>query len=323
MRIAVLDDYQSAFDQLAAARRLRGDDAVAGHEVVTFTDSVTGSALVERLSGFDAVVLLQQRTPFPRSVVEGLDTLRLVSQTGRNTGHLDLEAFAECGITVCAGGAGSAATTAELTWGLVLASLRHLPEEVARLRAGQWQGSVGTSVEGKTLGVWAYGRIGSRVAEVGRAFGMDVVCWGRAGSLARAADAGFAVAGSKEEFFSSADVLTLHLPLNDGTSGIVTAGDLALMKPSALLVNTSRAGIVEPGALAAAVSAGRPGRAAVDVFEDEPVLGAADPLIGLPGITATPHLGYVEWDVLESLYSAAVDQVLAFAAGTPINLATP
>lgn len=316
MRIAVLDDYQSAFDQLDAARRLDGG---SGHEVVAFADSVTGPELVERLHGFDAVILLQQRTPFPRSVVEHLDTLRLVSQTGRNTGHLDLEALAEREITVCAGGAGSAATTAELAWGLILSSLRHLPDEVARLRAGQWQGSVGTTVEGRTLGVYGLGRIGTRVAEVGRAFGMQVVVWGRDGSLSRAADAGFGVAGSREAFFSSADVLTLHLPLNDETRSIVTAADLALMRPSSLLVNTARAGLVEPGALAAAVAAGRPGRAAVDVFDTEPVLDASDPLLALPGVTATPHLGYVEWDVLANLYTAAVDQVLAFATGEPIN----
>ena len=317
MRIAVLDDYQSAFRQLDAASRL-GDEG--DHEVVVFTDSVTGDALVERLHGFEAVVLLQQRTALPRSVVERLDTLRLVSQTGRNTGHLDLEALAERGITVSAGGAGSAATTAELTWGLILSSLRHLPAEVARLRAGQWQGSVGTAVEGRTLGVYGYGRIGSRVAEVGRAFGMQVVCWGREGSLGRAAEAGFEAAESREAFFAGADVLTLHLPLSDGTRGIVTADDLALMKPGALFVNTSRAGLVEPGALAAAVAAGRPARAAVDVFDTEPVLDAADPLLALPGVTATPHLGYVEWDVLANLYSAAVNQVLAYAASDPINV---
>lgn len=319
MRVAVLDDYQAAFGRLEAARRL----AEAGHEVVTFADSVSGPALAGRLSGFDAVVLLQQRTALPREVVDHLDTVRLVSQTGRNTGHLDLAALAERGITVSAGGAGSASTTAELTWGLILASLRHLPAEVARLRAGQWQGSVGTSVAGKTLGIYGLGRIGSQVAVVGSAFGMRVLCWGRTGSQERAREAGFEVAVSREEFFSSADVLSLHLPLNDDTRGIVTAEDLALMKPGALLVNTSRAGLMEPGVLAAAVSAGRPGRAAVDVFEDEPVLDASDPLLALPAVTATPHLGYVEWDVLDSLYTAAVDQVLAFAAGEPINLVTP
>ncbi|KRE56172.1 D-2-hydroxyacid dehydrogenase family protein [Phycicoccus sp. Soil748] len=314
MRVAVLDDHQSAFGQLDAARRLHG------HEVVTFADPVTGDALVERLDGFDAVVLLQQRTALPAEVVARLRTVRLVSQTGRNTGHLDLAALAARRITVCAGGAGSPAATAELTWGLVLSALRHLPAEVARLRDGQWQGSVGTSVAGRVLGVYGYGRIGSRVAAIGRAFDMRVVCWGRSGSQDRAREAGYQVASSREAFFAGADVLCVHLPLNGGTRGIVTAADLSLMKPAALFVNTSRAGLVEPGALAAAVAAGRPGRAAVDVFDTEPVLDAADALLALPGVTATPHLGYVTWDVLESLYGTAVDQVLAFAAGDPVNV---
>jgi D-3-phosphoglycerate dehydrogenase len=314
VRVAVLDDFPSAFGQLDAARRLDG------HEVVTFADAVTGDAVVERLDGFDAVVLLQQRTALPRDVVARLRTVRLVSQTGRNTGHLDLEALAERGITVSAGGAGAPAATAELTWGLILSALRHLPAEVARLREGQWQASVGTSVAGMVLGVYGFGRIGSRVAAVGRAFDMRVVCWGREGSQERAREAGYDVAQSRPDFFAGADVLSVHLPLTEGTRGIVTAADLAQMKPGALFVNTSRAGLVEPGALAAAVAAGRPGRAAVDVYDTEPVLDAADPLLALPSVTATPHLGYVTWDVLESLYGTAVDQVLAFAEGEPVNV---
>jgi D-3-phosphoglycerate dehydrogenase len=314
VRVAVLDDYQAAFGQLDAARRLDG------HEVVVFADSVTGDALVERLAGFEAVLLLQQRTALPREVVARLETVRLVSQTGRNTGHLDLEALADRGITVCAGGAGSPAATAELTWGLILSALRHLPAEVARLREGQWQGSVGTSVAGRILGVYGFGRIGSRVAAVGRAFDMRVLCWGREGSQGRAREAGYEVARSREDLFSGSDVLSVHLPLNPQTRGVVTADDLALMKPGALFVNTSRAGLVAPGALAAAVAAGRPRHAAVDVFDSEPVLGAGDPLLALPAVTATPHLGYVTWDVLESLYGTAVGQVLAFAAGDPVNV---
>ncbi len=317
MRIAVLDDYQGAFARLAAAARL------ADHEVVAFPDSVGGAALVERLDGFDAVVLLQQRTALPREVVEGLGTVRLVCQTGRNTGHLDLDALRERAITVCAGGAGGAGSpnaTAELTWGLILAAQRHLPDEVARLRAGQWQGSVGTGLHGATLGVYGLGRIGTRVAQVGQAFGMRVLCWGREGSQERAREAGYAVAADRAAFFAESDVLTLHLPLTEATRATVTRADLALMKPDALLVNTSRAGLVQVGALEAALAAGRPGRAAVDVFESEPVLDAAHPLVSLPGVTATPHLGYVVWDVYEGLYAAAADQVLAFAAGRPINL---
>lgn len=314
MRVAVLDDYAGAFARLQAARRLEG------HEVVAFPDSVTGEALAERLDGFDAVILLQQRTAVPRAVVERLTTVRLLSQTGRNTGHLDVAACAERGITVSAGGAGGPQATAELTWALILAALRHLPDEVQRLRAGQWQASVGTGLHAKTLGVYGFGRIGSLVAEVGRAFGMRVLVWGRQGSLSRASHAGYAAATSRAAFFTECDVLSVHLPLTAETTGIVTAADLALMRPDALFVNTSRASIVAPGALVSALEAGRPGRAAVDVFEVEPVLGAADPLLALANVTATPHLGYVEWDALSRLYDAAVDQVLAFAAGAPVNV---
>ncbi|GAA2166360.1 D-2-hydroxyacid dehydrogenase family protein [Pedococcus bigeumensis] len=314
MRVAVLDDYADAFGALPCAQRL------AGHEVVAFTDSVTGDALVQRLDGFDAVVLLQQRTALPRGVVERLATLRLVSQTGRNTSHLALDALAAKGIVVSAGGAGGPHATAELTWALILAAQRRLPQEVAALRAGRWQSSVGIGLHARTLGVYGLGRIGGLVAEVGRAFGMQVVVWGRHGSLTRATEAGYAAAASREDFFGRSDVLAVHLPLNADTAGIVTAADLALMKPDALFVNTSRAGVVAPGALVAALEAGRPGRAAVDVFETEPVLGAADPLLALPTVTATPHLGYVERDVIAALYDAAVDHVLAFADGAPVNV---
>lgn len=314
MRVAVLDDYADAFGSLPCAGRL------SGHEVVAFTDSVRGDALVERLDGFDAVVLLQQRTALPRDVVERLATVRLVSQTGRSTSHLDLDALAARGIVVSAGGAGGPHATAELTWALILAAQRHLPQEVAALRAGRWQSTVGTGLHAKTLGIYGLGRIGSLVARVGAAFGMRVLVWGREGSLTRATEAGYAAAASREQFFRECDVLAVHLPLNAETAGTVTAEDLALMKPDALFVNTSRAGLVAPGALVAALEAGRPGRAAVDVFDDEPVLGASDPLLALSSVAATPHLGYVERDVLASLYDAAVDQVLAFAAGQPVNV---
>lgn len=319
MRIAVLDDYQGVFERLPASDRL------AGHEVVGFADSVTGAALVERLRGFDAVILLQQRTALPREVVERLDTVRLVAQTGRNLGHLDLDACRDHGITVCGGGtggAGASEATAELTWGLILATVRHLPQEVQRLQGGQWQGTVGVGLHGRTLGIYGLGRIGGIVAAAGQAFGMRVLVWGRQGSLDRARENGYAVAVSREDFFSECDVLAVHLPLNDQTRGIVTADDLARMKPTALFVNTSRAGIVAPGALVAALESGRPGSAAIDVFETEPVLGAADPLLRLPTVTATPHLGYVVWDVLAGLYDGAVSQVLAFAAGRPIDVVT-
>jgi D-3-phosphoglycerate dehydrogenase len=318
MRIAVLDDYADAFRAAPAFTRL------AGHEVVVFRDTERNpDALVARLQDMDAIVLTQQRSPMPAAVIEQLPRLRFISQTGRNTGHVAIDACSRKGVLVSAGGAGGPEATSELTWGLILAALRHIPQEVQRLREGQWQGSVGIGLKGKVLGIYAYGRIGSLVARVGRAFGMRVVCWGREGSQERARADGYEVAESREAFFAGADVLSLHIALNDATRGIVTAADLAMMKPGALLVNTSRAQIIESGALAAALPQGRPGMAAVDVFEQEPVLGAADPLIGLPNALCTPHLGYAEQGVFEALYETAVDQLLAFEAGAPINLVNP
>jgi D-3-phosphoglycerate dehydrogenase len=318
MKIAVLDDYQDVFRTLACSARLQGHDVVVHH------DSMKNTArLAERLKDAEAVILLQQRTPFPREVAQKLERLRLISQTGRNAGHIDVAACTERGILVCVGGVSPPNATAELTWGLILSALRHIPEEVRRLKAGAWQGTVGTMVAGKTLGVYAYGRIGSVVARAGRAFEMRVVCWGREGSTARARADGFEVAASREAFFESADVLSLHLPLNAETRGIVKHSDLRRMKPSALIVNTSRAPIVEEGALARALKEGRPGFGAVDVYEDEPVLGANHPLLQMDNVVCTPHLGYVDRDTYEKHYGMAIDQILAFAAGEPINALNP
>lgn len=318
MKIAVIDDYQDAFRNLACYAKLKG------HQVAVFHDTEKDpEKLAARLKDADAVVLTQQRSPFPRAVIERLPNLKLVSQTGRNAGHVDLAACTEKGIIVSAGGAGNPNPTAELTWGLILAALRRIPQEVARMKEGKWQGSVGTGVAGKTLGVYAYGRIGSIVAKVGHAFGMHVVCFGREGSTGRAKQAGFEVAASREAFFGQADVISLHLPLNKETRGIVTGADLARMKPTALIVNTSRAPIIEAGALVAALKAGRPGRAAVDVYEEEPVLGGNHPLLALDNVICTPHLGYVEEATYEAYFGAAIDQILAYAAGKPINVLNP
>jgi D-3-phosphoglycerate dehydrogenase len=243
MKIAVLDDYQDAFRKLNCYSKLKG------HDVVTYRDSVKEPVkLAERLNGAEAVILLQQRTPFPRAAAEKVTTLKLISQTGRNVNHIDVAACTEKGIVVCGSGAGLPNHTAELTWGLIFASLRHIPEEVQRFKAGQWQTTLGTTVVGRTLGIYAYGRIGSIVAQVGRAFGMKVVCWGREGSTGKARADGFEVAASREAFFENADIVSLHLPLNKETRGIVKHADLARMKPTALIVNTSRAPIVEEGA---------------------------------------------------------------------------
>ena len=321
MKIAVVHDYADVFRRTPAFARL------AGHEVVVCTEANPDPAhLVRAAGGCTALVLTQQRVALTRAMVAQLPDLRFIAQTGRNTDHLDLEACTDRGIVVSVGrrsSSGPYSTTAELAWALILASLRHLPLEVERLRTGHWQATTGTRLFGRTLGVYAFGNIGAAVARVGRAFGMEVVCWGREASLARARGEGFAVASCREAFFAGADVLSLHLPLQPATRGLVTAADLALMKPDALLVNTSRAGIIEGGALAAALQRGRPGFAAVDVYEEEPVIGAAHPLLGLPNVLCTPHLGYAEQGTLEALYAVAVEQLLAFAAGAPCDVANP
>ncbi len=318
MKIAIIDDYQDAFRRVKAAQQL------AGHELMVYTDTEKDPAkLAERLKDAEVLVLTQQRSKLPRAVIEKLPKLKLISQTGRNAYHIDIAACTEKGIVVSAGGGGNPNPTAELTWGLILAALRRIPQEVQRLKSGQWQGSVGIGLAGKTLGIYAYGRIGSQVAQVGKAFGMKVVCWGREGSTAKARAAGYDIAASREAFFAESDVISLHLPLNDGTRGIVTAEDLARMKPTALIVNTSRAPIIAKDALVNALKAGRPGRAAIDVYEDEPVMNASHPLIGMDNVVCTPHLGYVEEATYESYYGTAVEQIVAYIGGKPVNVANP
>ena len=318
MKIVVIDDYQNAFKTLKCYPKL------AGHDVTVFTDTETNvGKLAERLKDADAVVLTQQRSSFPRALIEKLPKLKLIGQTGRAATHVDLEACTEKGIVVSAGGAGNPHPTAELTWGLILSALRKLPFEVTRLKEGHWQSTLGVSVQGKCLGIYAYGKIGSIVAGVGKAFGARVVCWGREGSTGRAKATGFEVAKSREEFFSEADIVSLHLPLNKDTRGIVTREDLGHMKPTALLVNASRAGLIAEGALVDALKAGRPGMAAVDVYEREPVTGADDPLLKLDNATCTPHLGYVTRETYEDYYAVVDDDIVNFAAGKPSNVLNP
>ena len=322
MKIAVLHDYADAFRGTRAYPRLQD------HEVAIHADAYTEAArVIEQAAGCDALLLTQQRVPLSREIIENLPDLRFISQTGRNTYHLDLDACTAHGVVVSAGGGGGGgspySTTAELTWGLILASLRHLPYEIERLKQGHWQSTIGTRLAGSTLGVYAFGHIGAAVARVGKAFGMQVVCWGREGSTGRARAEGFDVAASREAFFETADVISLHLPSNRETRGIITAQDLGRMKPTALLVNTSRAPIVEDGSLVAALQQGRPGFAAVDVYETEPVVGADHPLLRMPNVICTPHLGYAERVGYEGIFNVAVDQLLAFAVGQPINVVNP
>ena len=318
MKIAVIDDYQDSFRKLECAAKLKG------HDVMVFHDTEKDPAkLAERIKDAEALILTQQRTPFPRALAERLPNLKLISQTGRNSGHIDLAACTEKGIAVAAAGVGNPSPTAELTWGIILSSLRRIPQEVQRLKDGKWQGSVGVGLNGKTLGIYAFGKIGSIVAGVGKAFGMRVVCWGREGSTGRAREAGFEVAAGREAFFAEADVLCLHLPLNAETRGIVKAQDLARMKPTALIVNTSRAPIIEAGALVEALKKGRPGYAAVDVYEEEPVLGANHPLLKMDNVICTPHLGYVEQKTYESYFGQAIDNIVSYASGKPANVINP
>jgi len=321
MKIAVIHDYANAL------RGTRAFGKLSGHEVIVHSEAYTDPArVVEQIKGCEAVLLTQQRVKMTRQIIERLPGLKFISQTGRNVYHLDIAACTEHGIVVSAGGGEGGtpySTTAEIAWGLIIASLRQLPYEVERLKQGHWHSTVGTRLYGKTLGVYAFGHIGAAVARVGRAFGMNVTCWGREGSTARAKKEGFEVAASREAFFETADVISLHLPGNKDTRGIVTAADLARMKPTALLVNTSRAPIIAEGALVAALQKGRPGFAAVDVYEEEPVVGANHPLLKMKNALCTPHLGYDEHGNYERMYAQAVERLLAYAGGKPIEVMNP
>ena len=307
MKIAILDDYQDACRTLDAWTKL------AGHDVTVFRDTLKDEdALVARLKDFEALALIRERTRFTASLLERLPKLRALSQTGKAGAHIDLAACNKLGIAVLEG-SGSPYATSELTWGLVLAAMRRIPHEVENLKKGGWQQSVGRALRGRTLGIYGFGKIGSVVAGYGRAFGMKVQVWGREGSLERAKAAGFEAAASREALFATSDVLTIHIRLAPETQGMVTGRDLALMKPDAVFVNTSRAELVAPGALAAGLVAGRPGFAAVDVYEEEPVQGAAHPLLALANAICTPHLGYVEKDGYELYFGSAFDNLAAFA----------
>ena len=325
MKIAILDDYQDC------VRSLPCFSLLDGHDVKVFTSSARGAGqLAIRLAEFDALVLIRERTALTRQLLEKLPTLKLISQTGKVTGHIDLAAAAACGVTIVEG-VGDPTAPAELTWALIMAASRKLPQYVANLKSGAWQASslqplhntLGTVLKGRTLGIWGYGKIGKMVAGYGRAFGMQVLVWGREPSRAAAAADGLHVAPTQDDFFAGADVLSLHLRLNDATRGIVGASDLARMKPGALFVNTSRAELVAPGALQAALEAGRPGCAALDVYESEP-LAPDSPLLKMDNVLAAPHLGYVEADSYEIYFRAAFQNIVDFAAGTPKNvLAAP
>lgn len=328
MNIVILDDYQDAVRKLACAAKLES------YSAKVYTNTVKGlGQLAVRLRDAEILVLIRERTHITRALVEKLPRLRMISQTGRAGSHIDLAACTDHGIVV-AEGAGSPVATAELTWALIMAAVRRLPQYIGNLKHGAWQQSglkaasmpanfgLGVVLRGRTLGIWGYGRIGQIVAGYGRAFGMDVLVWGSPESRERAQADGFRAAPTQAEFFALADVLSLHLRLTPATQGIVGSDDLARMKPTALLVNTSRAELVEPDALVGALNRGRPGMAAVDVFESEPIL-QGHALLRLENCICTPHIGYVEQDSYELYFGSAFDNVVNYLRGTPTNIANP
>ncbi len=319
MNISILDDYFDTLRTLQCFRKLDGYDVTVWNDHVEDTD-----ALAARLKNTEVLVLIRERTQIRAPLLDHLDALRLISQRSVYP-HIDIDACTRRGVIVSSdqhSGSPSYAA-AELTWGLVLAAMREIPQQMFALRAGTWQIGVGNSLRGKTLGIYGYGRIGRTVAGYGKAFGMNVLVWAREASRERARGDGYATAPSKRAFFESCDVLSLHMRLVDETRGIVTRDDLSCMKPTALLVNTSRAPLIEAGALVDALRAGRPGMAAVDVYEDEPLRDPGHPLLAMDNVVCTPHLGYVTRDEYELQFSDIFDQIAAYAAGNPINVVNP
>lgn len=324
MKIAILDDYQDCVRQLDCFGLLDG------HEVKVFNNSTRGiGQLAVRLAAFEALVLIRERTALSRALLDKLPKLKLISQTGKVSGHIDIAAATERGIAIMEG-VGDPTAPAELAWALIMAASRKIPQYAANLRDGLWQtasvnrelNTLGRTLKGRTLGIWGYGRIGRLIAAYGKAFGMDVMVWGSDASRAAAVNDGCRSATTREAFFADSDVLSLHLRLNEATRGIVTADDLMRMKHDALFVNTSRAELVASGALEQALQAGRPGYAALDVFETEPP-SADMPLLRYANVLATPHIGYVEKDSYELYFRAAFQNVIDFANGSPKNLLNP
>ena len=319
MKVSILDDYFDTLCTLDCFRKL------AGHDVTIWNDHVQDvDALAERLRDTEALVLIRERTQIRSALLERLPKLKLISQRSVFP-HIDIECCTRLGIIVSSSQHADTPSyaTSEFTWGLILAAMRAIPQQMAALKAGKWQIGVGHTLRGKTLGIYGYGRIGAVVAGYGKAFGMKVLVWAREPALAKARADGYETASSKAAFFEQCDVLSLHMRLVDATRGIVKAEDLARMKPTALLVNTSRAPLIEPNALVNALRAGRPGMAAVDVYEKEPLRDVNDPLLTMDNVVCTPHLGYVSRDEYEIQFTDIFDQIVAYVAGTPTNVVNP
>jgi D-3-phosphoglycerate dehydrogenase len=319
MTVSILDDYFDTLHTLPCFTKLAPFDVTIWNDHVQDVD-----VLAERLKDTEVLVLIRERTKIQAPLLARLPKLRLISQRSVFP-HIDIDACTQNGVIVSSNPHADTPSyaAAELTWALVLAAMRQIPEQVAALARGAWQIGVGGTLRGKTLGVYGYGRIGTVVAGYGKAFGMNVLVWAREPARARAREDGYAVAASKEAFFGECDIISLHMRLVDSTRGIVTAADLGRMKPTALLVNTSRAGLIAPGALVEALRAGRPGMAAVDVYEQEPLIDPSHPLLGMPHVVCTPHIGYVTREEFDLQFSDIFDQILAYAAGAPIHIVNP
>jgi D-3-phosphoglycerate dehydrogenase / 2-oxoglutarate reductase len=328
MNIIILDDYQDA------VRKLKCASLLDGLQAKVYTNTVKGiGQLSIRLRDAEALVLIRERTHFPKQLLEKLPKLRLICQTGRVGPHIDVEACTKLGIAV-AEGVGSPIAPAELTWALVMAAMRRLPQYIGNLKHGAWQQAglksasmptnfgLGMTLKGKTLGIWGYGRVGQIVAGYGKAFGMHVTVWGSEAARQKAQADGCIPAPTREAFFEACDVLSIHLRLSDDNRGLIKLDDLSRMKPTALLVNTSRAELIEENALVTALNRGRPGMAAVDVFESEPIL-QGHPLLRLENAVCTPHIGFVELDSYEQYFSSAFENLTSFLAGNPINIVNP
>jgi len=319
MKITILDDYHNTLSMLPCFTKLHGHDVTIWNDHVQDVD-----ALAERLQETEALVLIRERTHIQADLLSRLPNLKLISQRSVYP-HIDVDACTANGVLLCSSQhAGTPSyAAAELTWGLVLSAARQIPQQMASLKNGTWQTGVGQSLRGKTLGLYGYGRIARVVVEYGKAFGMHILVWAREASRQRALEDGLEVAPDKHTFFATSDILSLHMRLKDATQGIVTADDLAVMKPSAILINTSRAGLIEKDALLNALKAGRPGMAAIDVFDEEPIMRADDPLVSLDNLFATPHIGYVTYEEYEIQFSDIFDQIVAYANGSPINMINP
>jgi D-3-phosphoglycerate dehydrogenase len=319
VKVTVLDDYFDTVRTLGCFAKLKGHDITIWNDHVQDVDK-----LVERLKDTEALVLIRERTQIRTPLLEKLPKLKLISQRSVYP-HIDIDACTRLGIVVSSGQHVDTPSyaTAELTWGLVLSAARMIPQQVASLKIGNWQFGVGSTIRGKIFGIYGYGRIGAVVAGYAKAFGMKVLVWAREPAMVKARADGYDTAASKAAFFEQCDVISLHMRLVDATRGIVKAEDLARMKPSAILVNTSRAGLIEPGALVHALRVGRPGYAAVDVFEKEPLRDTADPLLNMDNVVATPHIGYVSRDEYEIQFSDIFDQIVSFAGGAPTNVVNP